>query len=61
MPDEVVNFRQGDGLEKAITLMNVLKSRHGDPHLTCYDSKVKIKAAGGAFEFNSQEGFDISL
>ena len=61
MPDEVVNFRQGDGLEKAITLMNVLKSRHGDPHLTCYDSKVKIKAAGGAFEFNSPKGFDISL
>jgi hypothetical protein len=28
MPDEVVNYQRGDGLEKAITLANILKARH---------------------------------
>jgi hypothetical protein len=28
LPDEVVNFQRGDGIEKALTLMNVAKSRH---------------------------------
>jgi hypothetical protein len=28
LPDEVVNFRRGDGIEKAITLGNIIKSRN---------------------------------
>jgi DNA-binding protein len=28
LPDEVVNFKRGDGIEKAITLVNILKNRH---------------------------------
>ena len=28
LPDEVVNFQRGDGIEKAITLMNIAKSRY---------------------------------
>jgi len=35
LPDEVVNFRRGDGLEKAITLANILKNRHQAKKITC--------------------------
>jgi hypothetical protein len=28
LPDEVVNFKRGDGMEKAITLINIAKNRH---------------------------------
>jgi len=28
LPDELVNFQRGDGMEKALTLMNIAKSRH---------------------------------
>ena len=30
LPDEVVNFQRGDGIEKALTMVNVAKSRHID-------------------------------
>jgi len=51
MPDETVNFMRGDGLEKAITLLNVLKSRHQDVTLNARHGKAKIKGPGYTFEF----------
>jgi hypothetical protein len=57
MPDEVVNYKRGDGIEKAITLMNILKARHlGDQiHLTASGSGVKVKGQGIHYEFSTMK------
>ncbi len=39
-PDEVFNFKRGDGLEKAICLLNIIKSR-------CPDDDIKINGDKG--------------
>ena len=28
LPDEVVNYRRGDGIEKALTMINIARARH---------------------------------
>ena len=33
-PDEVWNFRRGDGLERALTVAMILRERRGDPRMT---------------------------
>jgi len=51
MPDEVVNYKRGEGLEKAITMINVAKSRHIDVMLENSDKKVILKIEHRRFEF----------
>jgi hypothetical protein len=55
MPDEVVNYKRGDGMEKAIALMNILKARHlgGNIQLTVSGSEVKLKGQGVHYEFST--------
>ena len=55
MPDEVVNYKRGDGMEKAITLMNILKARHlgENIQLTVSGSEVKLKGQGVHYEFST--------
>jgi len=48
MPDEVINFKRGCGLEKAVTLANILKER------TPQD-KVLLKLKAGQVELVSQD------
>ncbi len=59
MPDEVVNYRRGDGLEKAITLLDILRSRHLDATLEQHDSKLVVKATGRRYEFHTQKNIQI--
>ncbi len=61
LPDEVVNFKRGDGLEKAITLLNILKLKHQDSHLNCHDHIARVKGQGFSFEFPSAKQFEITL
>ena len=61
LPDEVVNFKRGDGLEKAFTLLNVLKSRHMDAHLDCHEGKARIKGIGMSFEFTYSKTLVVSV
>ncbi len=42
-PDEVWNFSRGDGLEKAIAMINVLKNRKIDFELSRVDSTIRVK------------------
>jgi hypothetical protein len=42
-PDEVWNFQRGDGIERAIALSNVWKSRHPD-------ASIQLEAAGNTVE-----------
>lgn len=60
LPDEVVNYRRGDGIEKAITIMNLLKSRHQGENafLTVTGNVVKIKGQAFSFEFITRKSFD---
>lgn len=62
-PDEVVNYTAGDGVEKAITMANVLCSR--DPHLTVLivlnGSNVTLSANGKDYTFTSGKAFNKTL
>ena len=50
-PDEVWNFQRGDGLEKAICLINILKNRYPDdlPHLKAVGKKIFVIHKTGEF------------
>jgi hypothetical protein len=51
MPDEVVNYQRGDGREKSITFLNILKSRHADINFEYHDKKILVKTGLHRFEF----------
>ena len=57
-PDEAWNFQRGDGLERAIALANVWKSRHADAaiELTVSDSEVVLKLDEKLLRFESGKG-----
>lgn len=59
LPDEVVNYRRGDGLEKAITMLNILRLKHQDAHLSCHDGNAKVKGPGFSFEFSTEKDLDF--
>jgi len=62
LPDEVVNYKRGDGLEKAITMMNTLKSRqHGDLHLQAAGTLAKVKVPGIIYEFQTGKSLELNL
>ncbi|MGA2172317.1 MAG: hypothetical protein ABSG82_04800 [Sedimentisphaerales bacterium] len=56
-PDEVTNYRSGDGLEKTLLLANVIRqqSPQEDIEITVGDSQVILKAAG-EYRFGSSKG-----
>jgi len=60
LPDEAVNFHRGDGIEKALTLMNIYKSRHHGEniHLTVAGSAVRIHGHGFSYEFTTGKSYD---
>jgi len=51
MPDEVVNYQRGEGIEKAITFINIAKSRHLDILREQQDKKIILKIQGRKYEF----------
>jgi len=51
LPDEVVNFQRGDGIEKAITLANIARSRNLHPDITQCDDSVTVKVNHQTFVF----------
>ncbi|HZX61604.1 MAG TPA: hypothetical protein VFE66_00245, partial [Bacteroidales bacterium] len=51
MPDEVVNYQRGEGIEKAITLANIAKSRHFDIIREHQDKKIILKIQNQRYEF----------
>jgi hypothetical protein len=55
-PDEVWNFQRGDGLETAITLANIWKSRHADVSLGLTVSGNEVVLTLGEKEFCTQSG-----
>ena len=59
LPDEVVNFKRGDGIEKGITLANVAKSRHMQVSFKQDGAHVFVLAGGDKFEFSSEKNLLI--
>lgn len=53
-PDEVWNFRRGNGMEKAITMANILKNRGTDTNLRIArdDSNVIVEAGKSQYRFH---------
>ncbi len=51
MPDEVVNYQRGEGIEKAITFANIAKSRHLDIIREHQDKKIILKIDHRKYEF----------
>ncbi|NTV53258.1 MAG: hypothetical protein HGA76_09650, partial [Candidatus Firestonebacteria bacterium] len=62
-PDEVVNFFRGDGVEKALTLANILHARAPElpMALTAAGSLVTLQAGESAYEFANPRGFELQL
>jgi hypothetical protein len=59
LPDEVVNFHKGDGIEKAIAFLNVAKSRHIKTTTMQENDKILIKTPGNRFEFQTGKKLKI--
>jgi hypothetical protein len=62
MPDEVVNFKRGDGIEKAICLANVIGSRlKGEEiHLENKDLKTIIRIGKILYQFTSMKNISFN-
>ncbi len=60
-PDEVWNFKRGDGLEKAICLINILKNRYPDdfPLLKAIGKKIFVIHKTGEFQFQSTKEVEM--
>ena len=59
LPDEVVNYRCGDGLEKAVTLVNIAKAIHLDGALEQLDDQITIRITGKKFRFHTTKKLTI--
>lgn len=61
-PDEVVNYQTGDGVEKAILLANVIRSREPDKsiEIDIDDNEVLVKTTA-QYRFGSCKGFKKTL
>ena len=61
-PDEVANYKTGDGIEKAITLANIIRSREAEKEITIRIDKNKVVVeTGKSFEFESAKGFSKTI
>ena len=62
LPDEVVNYQHGDGIEKALIILNLFNSRHKgtDAHFTVNGSQVIIKSDQISFQFSTKKSFSLN-
>jgi hypothetical protein len=61
-PDEVANYKTGDGIEKAITLANILHTRDSQSEISIRIDKNKVVVdAGRKFEFESSKEFEKDI
>lgn len=62
-PDEVVNYKTGDGLEKAFVLAHVIRHRHpcSSLELSTKGEQVWVKGHGLDYVFKSGKGLELAL
>jgi hypothetical protein len=63
LPDEVWNFRKGDGIEKAILLADFLhhKNNSGEIIINSSNKKVTLNYEGKNYSFTSHKSFNIMI
>jgi hypothetical protein len=59
LPDEVINFKRGDGIEKAISMANVARSRHLKVSFKQDGAHVVVLVGDDNFEFSSLKSLII--
>ena len=59
LPDEVVNFQRGDGMEKAITLVNIAKARHLSVSWAQHAEMISIKLEQARFDFTTTKSIRL--
>jgi hypothetical protein len=62
-PDEVWNYGRGDGLEKAICMLNIIRSRFPENKagLKGDGKRVVVFGKSGEYEFESEKGLEIPI
>ena len=61
LPDEVVNYQRGDGMEKAFTLVNIAKARHMEVSWEQHGDKITIRIGVVSFHFTTLKELAVSL
>jgi hypothetical protein len=61
LPDEVVNFKRGDGIEKALTLANISKARHAEVSLEQSDDLISVRQGRLTFDFTTVKKLKVNL
>ncbi|NCA76812.1 MAG: hypothetical protein EOM90_10790 [Alphaproteobacteria bacterium] len=59
LPDEVVNFKRGDGLEKTILFLHLLKSRKIHWKISHHGNSIVIDLPGLKFEFHTAKQIPV--
>ncbi len=62
-PDEVWNFRRGDGLEKAICLANILKNRHPEQpvQIRCGNGRAELTCGAVSAAWDTAKSLSVEL
>ncbi len=61
LPDEVVNFKRGDGIEKALTLVNIAKSRHAEVSVEQSGDLISVRQGRLTFDFTTVKKLKVNL
>ena len=61
LPDEVVNYQRGDGIEKALTLVNVAKARRIEVLLERHSDTILIRHGKVRFDFTTVKKIEVHL
>jgi hypothetical protein len=63
LPDEVWNFKRGDGIEKALLLADIIKMKNVDTTIKIWinKDKVTLKSEEGEFHFSSSKNFNKTI
>jgi hypothetical protein len=61
LPDEVVNYKRGDGLEKAIVMMNVLRHRNLNAAIRQVGGRITISCGGTELEYSSLKSLKLPV
>jgi len=59
LPDEVVNYKRGDGIEKAITFINILKARHLEVSFDQSGITIHVKTGSKKFSFQTKKNLQL--
>jgi hypothetical protein len=62
-PDEVWNYGRGDGLEKALCLMNIIKNRRPDDSLVLKGDgkKIVVRHGNDEYAFTSEKALELPV